>query len=146
MVHVQTNEELRNYWNSNSDWYVNTAEIMTASIYHTLLPVLNLNHSRKIAEAACGTGKEISLLLNYLPEEAEIWANDLSDSMIEKARARNLPKTHIIQASNDALPYEDNFFDRYVANLSLMLVPDPDSMLREAYRILAPGGRAVFSV
>ncbi|CAG9331605.1 unnamed protein product [Blepharisma stoltei] len=141
-----SNEQLRSVWNSTVDWYISTAETLTSSIYHSLLPVLNLKNAHKIAEAACGSGKGISILLSYLPPEAEVWANDLSDLMIEKALERHLPRTHFIQASNDALPYEDNFFDRYIANLSLMLVPDANTMLREAYRILALGGIAVFSV
>lgn len=144
--YVPSNEELRIHWNSSSEWYISTAETMTTAIYHTLIPILNLKTAQKIAEAACGTASAIALLLNYLSEDAEVWGNDLSDIMVEKAQARNLARTHIIQASNDALPYEDNFFDRYISNLSLMIVPDADSMLREAYRILAPGGRAVFSV
>ncbi|CAG9327262.1 unnamed protein product [Blepharisma stoltei] len=119
---------------------------MSTSLYQCLIPALNLSNAHKVCEVACGTGNGVPILLNHLPSDAEIWASDISDEMIAKVNQRQLPRTHTAQASNDALPYEDNFFDRYVANLSLMLVPDASAMLREAYRVLAPGGTAIFSV
>lgn len=36
--------------------------------------------------------------------------------------------------------------DRFVSNLCLQLTPDPDAMLREAKRVLAPDGTAGFTI
>lgn len=36
--------------------------------------------------------------------------------------------------------------DRYVAGLTLQLVPDADAMLKEAYRVLTPDGLAGFTI
>jgi ubiquinone/menaquinone biosynthesis C-methylase UbiE len=44
------------------------------------------------------------------------------------------------QASADDLPFEDRSYDRYVANLCLMLVPDFPKSVSEAARVLRPGG------
>eukprot|EP00697_Spironema_sp_BW2_P007978 gnl/Spiro4/22437_TR11059_c0_g1_i2.p1 gnl/Spiro4/22437_TR11059_c0_g1~~gnl/Spiro4/22437_TR11059_c0_g1_i2.p1 ORF type:complete len:212 (-),score=39.90 gnl/Spiro4/22437_TR11059_c0_g1_i2:172-807(-) len=74
---------------------------------------------------------------------------DFSPNMVELARRRlcGLPNTEVGTANAcDLQGMADGSFDRYVANLSLMLVPDPDAMLREAFRVLAPGGIAGFSV
>ena len=49
-------------------------------------------------------------------------------------------------ANNEILPFGDNLFDSYLANLSLNLVDNRVNMLREAYRVLAPGGAACFTV
>ena len=49
-------------------------------------------------------------------------------------------------ASATALPYPNAWFDCYVSNLCLMLVDDPDEMLKEAYRVLKPGSKACFTV
>lgn len=49
-------------------------------------------------------------------------------------------------ANNEVLPFGDNLFDSYIANLSLNLVDNRVNMLREACRVLAPGGAACFTV
>lgn len=44
------------------------------------------------------------------------------------------------------LPFADGIFDAVIARFSLMSVPDRGSALREARRVLRPGGRAAFLV
>jgi ubiquinone/menaquinone biosynthesis C-methylase UbiE len=66
--------------------------------------------------------------------------------MIEKAQGRSLVNVNLDVADNESLPYPESFYDRYMANLSLNIVPNPEVMLKEALRVLVPGGIAVFSV
>ena len=49
-------------------------------------------------------------------------------------------------ADNMRLPFEDNLFEAYVANLSLMLVQHRERMITEAFRVLKEGSRACFSI
>ena len=44
-----------------------------------------------------------------------------------------------------SLPFADHQFDRIVSNLVVGYVADPQLVLRELYRVLAPGGRMVLS-
>lgn len=48
--------------------------------------------------------------------------------------------------NSEELPYGDEEFDRYIANLSLHIVENPEKMLSESYRILKQGGIAAFTV
>ena len=43
------------------------------------------------------------------------------------------------------LPFADHQFDRIVSNLVVGYMTDPQAVLRELYRVLAPGGRMVLS-
>ena len=45
-----------------------------------------------------------------------------------------------------ALPFADASFDVVVCQFSIMFFPEKEKSYREAYRVLAPGGRYVFSV
>ena len=47
-------------------------------------------------------------------------------------------------ASGERLPFEDNHFDCAVSTFTLCSIPDVDQALREAYRVLKPGGRFLF--
>ena len=49
-------------------------------------------------------------------------------------------------ADNMRLPFADASFDCYIANLSLMIVPDYKLQIKEAYRVLQPGSWACFAV
>jgi ubiquinone/menaquinone biosynthesis C-methylase UbiE len=37
---------------------------------------------------------------------------------------------------NQRLPFPSDFFDAYMSNLSLMLVPYPEKQIAECYRVL----------
>jgi SAM-dependent methyltransferase len=72
---------------------------------------------------------------------------DLSKSMMDIAKSRMQGMsvfTHVGDCT--ALPYREASFDRYVSNMTVHYAPDNDAFLREASRVLAPGGLAGFTV
>jgi len=84
---------------------------------------------------------------------------DTSDSMIEEAKKylaaekklrvhRATPIENISFAVGDAtkLPAADNSFDAVVMGFVLLHLPDPAAALKEAFRVLKPGGKLSFSV
>jgi len=80
--------------------------------------------------------------------EVRFVVTDLVPEMVETAKARlaEFKKAEVMVADAQSLSFPDHSFDRYIANLSLMLVPDANVTLRECFRVLKPGGVAAFSI
>lgn len=146
MARVRSTEELRVYWNKFSENYENHLTKTTILVNNLLISLLNLSPDHIVAECGCGSGSGIELLLNHCPTLSKILAIDISEDMLQIAQRKNFPNTSFVIASNESLPYESNYCNRYISNLSLQIVETPANMLQEAHRILKPGGLAVFSV
>jgi SAM-dependent methyltransferase len=101
----------------------------------------------RVLELACGTGRVTRHLRAALPASASLVATDLNEPMLEFARAA-VPDPGITwqQADAEALPFPDGSFDAVVCQFGLMFLPDKAQGLREARRVLVPGGLFVASV
>jgi SAM-dependent methyltransferase len=70
---------------------------------------------------------------------------DASPTMLEAARARS-PKLEFLLADASELPFEDGAADLAIAFMSLMDMDDMQGAVREAARVLEPGGRFLAAV
>ncbi|PKO71332.1 MAG: SAM-dependent methyltransferase [Betaproteobacteria bacterium HGW-Betaproteobacteria-14] len=64
--------------------------------------------------------------------------------VLKRSRAARLP-VEIVGITAERLPLADAAFDTVVSTYTLCTIPDPVAALREARRVLAPGGRLLFS-
>ena len=102
----------------------------------------------RVLETACGTGIVTRALLDALPPGTPLKATDLNSELLDHARRKcHLDKAVSFQpADATALPFPDSSFDTLVCQFGVMFYPDKDKGYREALRVLASGGRYLFSV
>lgn len=113
-----------------------------------LLGHADFESAGSVIELGCGTGRLAARLLErHLPAEATYLGLDVSRTMVELAEERVTPwadRAEIRQTDGSlALPVADGAFDRFLSTYVLDLLGDQDidAVLREARRVLAPGGR-----
>ena len=109
---------------------------------------LDLKEGARVLEIACGTGIVTRHLIDRLPPKGRLVATDLNEPMIQHARGKmpNAKGVEWKQADACALPFEDASFDAIVCQFGLMFVPDKPLAMKEARRVLAPGGLCLMSV
>lgn len=93
-----------------------------------------------VLELAVGTGRNLPL---YRPD-VRLTGIDLSPAMLARARerARELGREADLRLGDaQALEFPDASFDTVVVTLGLCSIPDPRRAVREAKRVLRPGGR-----
>jgi len=97
----------------------------------------------RVLETACGTGIVTRRLREKLPDAAQLVATDLNEPMAAVARDLLGPEANVDWECADMtqLPFGDGEFDVVVCQFGLMFVPDKPAAVREARRVLKPGGR-----
>ncbi len=103
--------------------------------------LLELRAGEHVLVDGCGTGADLA----HLPEGVRVTATDLTPAMVERTRrfAARLGRpvdARVMDAQ--ALELPDASCDAVLLHLILAVVPDPLAALREAERVLRPGGRA----
>lgn len=129
----------------------------TANLYYLLgfrewryrrkaVAALHLRPGDTVVEIGCGTGLNFGLLETEIGEHGTIIGVDLTDAMLDQARARikreawsNIELVHC-EASQYEFPDEVNGI---ISTFALTLVPEFDDVIRRGAEALRPEGRWV---
>jgi ubiquinone/menaquinone biosynthesis C-methylase UbiE len=96
----------------------------------------------RVLEIGTGTGKN----LPRYPAKATVVATDLSAGMLARSKekaAGSMGNVRFVVTDAEDLAFKDGVFDSVVATCVFCSVPDAVRGLREARRVLRPGGRIV---
>ena len=99
---------------------------------------------KKLVDMACGTGDLGKLFLKNTNYEGKVLFVDPNFKMLKKGM-KNLKsnKKNISwkKGSAEKIPASNNFFDYYCISFGLRNTKNINKSLKEAYRVLKPGGR-----
>ena len=104
---------------------------------------LNPQKNTLLIDVASGTGDIAKLYLNKINYNGAVYCVDENKDMLNLNKKKFKENDNIKWFCNSAekLPFKNNFFDYYTISFGIRNVENIDKALKEAYRVLKPGGR-----
>lgn len=101
--------------------------------------------AQRVLDIACGTGVLARTVAERTGRAAAVSGVDAAPGMLAVA-TRLAPELDWRQGVAESLPFGDQSFDAVLSQFGLMFFTDRRQAIREAARVLVPGGRLTFAV
>lgn len=131
---------------------------ITERFYGCGSPIPPVVEGKRILDLGCGTGRDCYLLAPLVGSKGEVVGLDMTPAQIEIARRHEAyqasqagltsPNTRFIDGYIEdlrAADIADESVDIVISNCVINLSPDKESVFREIFRVLKPGGELFFA-
>jgi SAM-dependent methyltransferase len=137
-------------WDKASSLYEGLWQKQLQPAQTKLLEYADIHAGEKVIDIACGTGLVSLPAAEKAGGSGFVLGTDISDKMVELAsslaKEKKFSWATFEQMDAEELKVNDGTYDIALCALGLMYFPDPLKALKEMFRVLKPGGRAVAAV
>ena len=104
---------------------------------------LNPQENTTLIDVASGTGDIAKLYLDKTNYKGCVYCVDENKGMLDlnKKKLKSNSKVKWFCSNAEKLPFKKNYFDYYTISFGIRNINNINNALKEAYRILKPGGR-----
>jgi arsenite methyltransferase len=107
--------------------------------------VAELKEGETVLDLGSGGGIDVLLSARRVGPTGKAYGLDMTDEMLalarENAQKAGVTNVEFLRGEMENIPLPSDTVDVIISNCVVNLSPDKDAVLREAYRVLKPGGR-----
>lgn len=140
MTRRDETERVRRIWEREAEGYDRRISLFEKFLFGGGREWVCSQAEGRVLELAVGTGRNFA----HYGAGVELTGIELSPAMLDIARrrAQRLGLSAELEVGDaQALPYDEESFDCVAVTLALCSIPDDRQAVREAHRVLRPGGR-----